>query len=174
MGVLIRTDRLELRSLDEDGARAVLRGRPPDGVLWAEGYPLPSTLEAAALVIGAEPRARWLDPFVSFQILRRDQPCVIGDCGFGSPPDSDGAVDIRWQLVERLHGRGFEGEALEADPVRLHPRRGRVRAGDGARGRLRRPPGARARGDDGGRRGRRARLLRGVTHNAARSCVTGG
>lgn len=114
MGVVIRTDRLELRSLDEDGARAVLRGRPPDGVLWAEGYPLSSSLEAAALVIGGEPRARWLDPFISFQILRRDQPCVIGDCGFGSPPDSDGAVDIRWQLVDRLHGRGLESEALEA------------------------------------------------------------
>ena len=114
MGVVIRTDRLELRSLDEDGARAVLRGHPPDGVLWAEGYPLPSSVEAAALVIGGEPRARRLDPFVSFQILRRDQPCVIGDCGFGSPPDSDGAVEISWQLVDRLHGRGLEGEALEA------------------------------------------------------------
>ena len=114
MGVVIRTDRLELRSLDEDGARAVLRGRPPDGVLWAEGYPLPSSLETAALVSGDEPRARRLDPFVSFQILRRDQPCVIGDCSYGSPPDSDGAVDIRWQLVGRQHGRGLESEALEA------------------------------------------------------------
>ena len=114
MGVVIRTDRLELRSLDEDGARALLRGRPPDGLLWAEGYPLPSSLEAAALVTGGESRTRRLDFFVFFQVLRRDQPCVIGDCGFGAPPDSDGAVDIHWRLVDRLHGRGLEGEALEA------------------------------------------------------------
>ena len=114
MGMVIRTKRLELRSLDDDGARAVLRGHPPDGVIWAQGYPLPSTREAAALLLEGEPRARWLDPFASFQIVRRDGDCVIGDCGFGSPPDSGGAVEIRWQLVERLHGRGLESEALEA------------------------------------------------------------
>lgn len=114
MSVVIRTDRLELRSLDDDGARAVLRGTPPDGVMWAAGYPLPSTREAAALVLDGEPRARWLDRFASFQILRRGEPCVIGDCGFDSPPDADGAVVIRWQLVDRLRGRGLESEALEA------------------------------------------------------------
>ena len=114
MSVVIRTERLELRALDHDGARGVLSGRPPDGVIWAEGYPLPSTLEAAALVLDDASGARWLDPFASFQILRRDPRCVIGDCGFGAPPDSKGTVEIRWQLVERLHGRGLESEALEA------------------------------------------------------------
>ena len=113
MGVMIRTDRLELRALDDDGARAVLRGHPPDGVIWADGYPLPSSREAAALVLDDDPRTGWLDPFASFQILRRDQPCVIGDCGFGAPPDSDGAVEIRWELVDRLRGRSLESEALE-------------------------------------------------------------
>ena len=114
MSVVIRTERLELRALDHHGARAVLRGDPPEGVLWAEGYPLPSTVEAAALVLEEEARARRHDETMSFQILRRDQPCVIGDCGLGTPPDSEGAVDIRWQLVERLHGRGLESEAIEA------------------------------------------------------------
>ena len=114
MGVVIRTDRLELRPLDDDGARAVLRGQAPDGIMWADGYPLPSTRESAASVLDAQPRPGSPDPFVSFQILRRDQPCVIGDCGFGAPPDSDGAVEIRWQLVDRVHGRGLESEALEA------------------------------------------------------------
>ena len=114
MSLVIRTARLELRPLDVDGARAILRGDPPDGVIWAEGYPLPSTLEAAARVVEREPGTPPQDPFVSFQIMRRDGDCVIGDCGFGSPPDAEGAVEISWQLVERLHGRGLEGEALEA------------------------------------------------------------
>ena len=114
MGVVIRTERLELRALDDDGARAVLRGHPSDGVPWAEGYPLPSTLEAAAHVLERGPDAGRSHPFASFQIIRRDEPYVIGDCGFGAPPDSDGAVEIRWQLVARLHGRGLESEALEA------------------------------------------------------------
>ena len=114
MSVVIRTDRLVLRSLDDDAARAILRGAPPDGVIWAEGYPLPTTFAAAAAVLDGEPRARSLDPFASFQILRRDEPCVIGDCGFGFPPDASGGVELRWQLVERLHGRGLESEALEA------------------------------------------------------------
>lgn len=114
MGVVIRTDRLELRPLDDEGARAVLRGQPPDGVLWASGYPLPSTVETAALVLDSGPPGRQPHPFVSFQILRRDQPCVIGDCGFGAPPDSDGAVEIRWELIDRLLGLGLESEALEA------------------------------------------------------------
>ncbi len=114
MSLVIRTKRLELRPLDVDGARAILRRNPPDGVIWAEGYPLPSTREAATLVLDGASGARWLDPFASFQILRRDPRCVIGDCGFGAPPDTAGAVEIRWQLVERLHGRGLEAEALEA------------------------------------------------------------
>ncbi len=114
MSVVIRTERLELRSLDFDGARAVLRGDPPDGIIWAHGYPLTSTREAAALVLDDEPKTRWLDPFVSFQILRREGPCVIGDCAFGSPPDSDGVVEVRWQIVERLRSPALEAEALEA------------------------------------------------------------
>lgn len=112
--MVIRTDRLELRSLDDDGARAILRGAPPDGVIRAEGYPLATTLAAATAVLDVEDQARSHDPFASFQVLRRNEPCVIGDCGFGFPPDSGGAVELRWQLVERLNGRGLGSEALEA------------------------------------------------------------
>ncbi len=113
MSVVIRTQRLELRSLDDHGARAVLDGRPPDGLMWAEGYPLVSTIQAAADLLEREPRTL-RDLFAYFQIVRRNGSYVIGDCGFESPLDARGAVEIRWQLVQRLHGRGLESEALEA------------------------------------------------------------
>ncbi len=114
MTVVIRTERLELSSLDRDEARAVLAGTPPEGVAWAEGYPMEGTREAASLVAAGEQRPRWADPFVSFQIKRRSDDHVIGDCGFRSPPDADGVVEVRYELARSAAGRGYEAEALEA------------------------------------------------------------
>lgn len=114
MSVAIRTDRLELRALDADGARSVLRGAPPADLAWAHGYPLPFTLEAAAMVLDDEPRAHRRGPFVSFQVLRRADSLVIGDCGFGARPDADGLVEIRHELVGHSRRHGLESEALEA------------------------------------------------------------
>ena len=114
MTVVIRTERLELSSLDREEARAVLAGSPPEGVAWAEGYPMEGTREAALLVAAGEQRPRWANPFVSFQIKRRSDEHVIGDCGFRSPPDADGVVEVRYELARSAAGRGYEAEALEA------------------------------------------------------------
>lgn len=114
MSVVIRTERLVLRSLDSEAAQAVLAGAPPPGVSWADGYPMKGTREAAALVAAGEDRPRWVDPFVSFQIIRRSDGHVIGDCGFRAPPDSDGVVEVRYEFARSAGARGFEAEALEA------------------------------------------------------------
>lgn len=113
MGVVIRTDRLELRSLDRDAARAVLDGVPPPTVEWIEGYPVRGSRAAAATVSGAESQASG-SPFAFFQIVLRHVEQVIGDCGFASPPDSDGAVEVHYVMADAVRGHGFESEALEA------------------------------------------------------------
>ena len=114
MSVVIRTERLELRALDASGARSVLRGAPPEDLSWAYGYPLPFTLEAAAMVLQDEPVARGRGPFVSFQVLRRADSLVVGDCGFGARPDAAGLVEIRHELVPQSRRGGLESEAIEA------------------------------------------------------------
>ena len=114
MSVVIRTERLELRALDAESARSVLRGAPPGDIAWAYGYPLPFTLEAAAMVLEDEPAAHGRGPFVSFQVLRRADSLVVVDCGFGARPDSDGLVEIRHELVGHSRRHGLESEALEA------------------------------------------------------------
>lgn len=113
MGVVIRTERLELRSLDHDAARAVLDGSPPPAVEWIEGYPLLSSRTAAAAVAAAGGEVPG-SPFAAFQIVLRHVEQVIGDCGFASPPDSNGAVEVGYELAAAARGRGFESEALEA------------------------------------------------------------
>lgn len=114
MSVVIRTDRLDLRSLDREAAAGILDGTPPPGVDWVRDYPFPESVDAARDVLSADPdHSRWT-PFVAFQIMLRRTTQVIGDCGFEAPPDADGAVEVRYELAEAVRGRGFEREALEA------------------------------------------------------------
>jgi RimJ/RimL family protein N-acetyltransferase len=113
MSVVIRTDRLELRSFDAGVARSIRDERPPAGSSWIAGYPLDSSRDAAERLAHDAEGARW-SPFARFQIVLRDVGQIIGDCGFEAPPGADGAVEIGYELAEAARGRHFESEAVEA------------------------------------------------------------
>lgn len=112
--VVLRTERLELAPLDVDEARALVETGRPAGRRRAAGYPLDSTLVAAGMVVTAHAEGRETGPFTGYQIVRRADANIIGDCGFHGPPDERGAVVIGYAIAGSARGHGYATEAVEA------------------------------------------------------------
>lgn len=108
----IETERLLLRQLDVEEARALATGRE-DGLLpAAPGYPLEGTLASAGMVVRRADAKVRLGGFGSYQIVRREDGLVIGDIGFHGPPDSRGAVTVGYGLAPEARGSGYATESL--------------------------------------------------------------
>ena len=104
----LRTQRLRLRPLTVDEARAVRAGVPLVDARFAEGYPLPDTYDGLGLFMrhGDE---RW-----GFSLVVRDEDGpVIGEIGFVGPP-AEGAVMIGYAIVPSARRRGYATEAIVA------------------------------------------------------------
>ncbi len=110
----IETARLRLRPLPLDHARAILDGRRPDDARWAPGYPTDGTLVAAGLVVTEDAGGQELGPWTTYQIVRREDDVVLGDCGFFGPPDEAGDVHIGVGICVPERGQGYATEALRA------------------------------------------------------------
>ena len=110
----IRTERLLLRQLKVEEARALAGGRR-DGLLpSAPGYPLEGTLASAGMVVRRADARVEMGGFGSYQVVRLEDGCVIGDIGFHGPPDARGAVTIGYGLAPGARGHGYATEALVA------------------------------------------------------------
>ena len=110
----IETDRLTLVPLPVEHAKAIVHGdRPPDA-RWAPGYPTDGTLVGASLVVTAEAEGQDLGPWTTYQIVRRSDGRVVGDCGFFGPPDENGDVQLAYGICVPERGQGYAGEAVKA------------------------------------------------------------
>src|SRR3954469_14815232 len=96
----IETPRLRLVPLSLPDAAALVNGHQPDTARWADGYPTDGTLVAAGFVVTAEAEGRPLGPWGTYQIVRRSDGVVVGDCGFLSAPDSHGFVHVGYGIAE--------------------------------------------------------------------------
>jgi RimJ/RimL family protein N-acetyltransferase len=96
----IETHSLRLVPLDLPDAAAMVNGHRPVGARWADGYPTDATLVAAGLVVTAAAEGRPLAEWGAYQIVRRSDGVVIGDCGFLGPPDHHGWVHAGHVVVE--------------------------------------------------------------------------
>jgi RimJ/RimL family protein N-acetyltransferase len=96
----IETQRLRLVPLDLPDAAAIVHGHRPAGARWADGYPTDGTLVAAGLVVTAEAEGRPLGPWGVYQMVRRDDDVLVGDCGFLGPPDHHGWVHIGYAVAD--------------------------------------------------------------------------
>lgn len=112
---LIEADRVRLVPLGLADAAAIVHGHRPAGARWADGYPTERTLVTAGLVVtGAGDEGRGVGPYRSYQIVRREDGVVIGDCGFIGPPDEQGEVHVGCGVADVVHGHRFASEALRA------------------------------------------------------------
>jgi RimJ/RimL family protein N-acetyltransferase len=110
----IKTERLLLRQLTPDDARALLDGQPLDGLPWESGYPTEGTLVAVDAFVRAVAAGLDPGPFGVYQLVRLDEARVVGDIGFYGRPDADGAVTVGYGLAPPARGRGYATEALRA------------------------------------------------------------
>jgi RimJ/RimL family protein N-acetyltransferase len=107
----IETPRAELRELDLDAMRAILRGGA-GGAPPCEGYPATGSL--TGLRIRVERLERGEQPGPWFQIVRRADGRAVGDFNFHDPPDADGEVVVGMDLVPGVRGQGLGTEILRA------------------------------------------------------------
>ena len=55
------------------------------------------------------------DPWIlGFNMLRRDDGVIVGQCGFKGPPNADGMVEIAYFVEPGWRGNGYATEAAEA------------------------------------------------------------
>jgi [ribosomal protein S5]-alanine N-acetyltransferase len=105
----IDAGRLWLRPIGRDAARALLDGRPPDGVTLAPGYPSQFSLEVMEMVAGARPGAP--DGYGPYFMVRKADDAVVGEIG----ADLSGATaQVGYTVVEPSWGQGYATEALRA------------------------------------------------------------
>jgi RimJ/RimL family protein N-acetyltransferase len=103
--------RLQLRPITHEVARRLLQTRSHDPS-WAQGYPAPGDREAVAALVIGKPLYTESAPFLSYQIVRREDGLVIGGAGFHGPPDQRRSVSVGYGVVPAHEGRGYATEAL--------------------------------------------------------------
>lgn len=55
------------------------------------------------------------DPWIlGFNMLRRDENAIVGQCGFKGPPTADGMVEIAYYVEPDWQGNGYATEAAQA------------------------------------------------------------
>ena len=110
----IETQQLRLVPLQLPDATAMVNGHRPVRARWADGYPTDGTLVAAGFVVTAEAEGRPLGPWGVYQIVRREDDVVIGDCGFLGPPDHHGWVHLGIGLIDAEEHHDLAVEAFRA------------------------------------------------------------
>jgi RimJ/RimL family protein N-acetyltransferase len=114
MGNRIETERLRLRQLEIDEARALLQGKADPALPWIAGYPIQGTLVAVEAFLRAVDNGARPGPYGVYQLVRSRDHRVIGDIGFHGPPDRAGSVTVGYGLAASARGQGYATEALRA------------------------------------------------------------
>ncbi len=108
----IRTERLVLRRLTLDEARAVA-ALDRHGRRWAADYPSEGDLVVAGIAVEAGEHYDESGHFGVYQVLLAETGEAVGGIGFIHPPER-GEVEVGYGLAESARGRGLATEALRA------------------------------------------------------------
>lgn len=58
--------------------------------------------------------ATYADPWIlGFNLVRKEDGVMVGQCGFKGPPDADGTVEIAYCVEPEWQGNGYATEAAE-------------------------------------------------------------
>jgi RimJ/RimL family protein N-acetyltransferase len=114
MGNRIHSERLCLRQLEADEARALLQGKADPERPWMAGYPMQGTLIAVEAFVRAVDNGADPGEYGVYQLVRSSDGLVVGDIGFHGPPDRAGSVTVGYGLAPDARGQGYATEALRA------------------------------------------------------------
>ena len=110
MRVTLEGEAVLVRPVTHEAAVAILRGDAPAGLVFADGYPSPFSLEVMDLLAG--PRTRRGDRTSSRRfVVRREDGIVVGEIGFTLDEPSATAT-VGYAIVEQCQGRGYATDAL--------------------------------------------------------------
>jgi RimJ/RimL family protein N-acetyltransferase len=99
-----------LRPIAAEVARALLDGREPAGIVFAEGYPSRFSLEVMDILAG--PRSETRDhAFSPCFVVRRCDGAVVGEIGHNLDAET-GTAQVGYSIVQPAWGRGFATAAL--------------------------------------------------------------
>jgi RimJ/RimL family protein N-acetyltransferase len=101
----ITAERVEPMPISREVARALLDGRRPPDMCFAEGYPSEFSLETMTAV------PDHAGPGGPFFVIRRSDGVVIGEIGC-AVDGASGVGQVGYTLVEPVWGQGFATEAL--------------------------------------------------------------
>jgi RimJ/RimL family protein N-acetyltransferase len=107
----LESERLRLVRVSREDALALLAGRRPEGLAFAEGYPSEFSLEVMDLLAG--PRQAEAAGFCPWFMLRKDTNEVIGEIG-SSDADTPGSVAVGYSVILPMQRQGFATEGLRA------------------------------------------------------------
>jgi RimJ/RimL family protein N-acetyltransferase len=111
MRVTLEGEAVLVRPVTHEAAVAILRGDAPAGLVFADGYPSPFSLEVMELL--AEPRRAEVAGFEPSFVVRREDGIVVGEIGFTLDEPSATAT-VGYAIVEQCHGHGYATDALRA------------------------------------------------------------
>ncbi len=111
---MIEGDAVVLRPVARAVASALLDGRAPDGVVFAEGYPSEFSREVMDILAG--PRAATADGrgFNPSFVARKEDGVVVGEIGYSLSSSEPGTAQLGYSIVEPCQGRGYATDALRA------------------------------------------------------------
>jgi RimJ/RimL family protein N-acetyltransferase len=112
MGNRIESERLCLRQLAPEEARALLQGRADPERPWMAGYPMQGTLIAVEAFVRAVDNGADPGVYGVYQLVRSGDGMVLGDIGFHGPPSPRGSVTVGYGLAPGARGQGYATEAL--------------------------------------------------------------
>ena len=110
---VLETGRLRLRRIVAADAPALLAIHgDPERMRWYGAAPLARLQDAHALVSYFEADRRKPDGGIRWAIERKQQPGLIGTCGFFDVRRARGECSIGFELVAAAQGQGYMEEAL--------------------------------------------------------------
>jgi ribosomal-protein-alanine N-acetyltransferase len=113
----VSTPAVTLRPWPLAAARRLVAGfpAPADSSSWHPDYPLPDTVDALQMLLGAHEAMGTLGELPRWWVheIRVDDQ-VVGDVGFHGPPVAEGpvVVEIGYAVVPPLRGRGVASRAV--------------------------------------------------------------
>ncbi len=101
-------------TIETENLRLTVR-EPAEVLSWIDALPASDKAEISADWLARVRAATSADPYIcGFVMVHRTSGAVIGNCGYKSPPDPDGIVEIAYGVDPEHQGRGHATESAQA------------------------------------------------------------
>jgi RimJ/RimL family protein N-acetyltransferase len=109
---VIEGDAVRLAPISREVAAALLDGRTPEGIVFADGYPSQFSLEVMDFLAGPRAATSGAQGFNPCFVVRKDDGVVVGEIGYSL--SADATAQLGYSIVEACQGRGYATDALRA------------------------------------------------------------